>query len=64
MEDKFKGFVSIIVIKEGNLSFFADLSKWAIEWFQQNGYEEGIMRNTPEGYYEILAKPKPDNDES
>lgn len=40
---------------------FADLMTWFIEeWFPENGYDpkEAIMRNTDQGYYEIMAKPQ------
>lgn len=55
------GYKSIIVIKEADLRFFADLMTWTNEvWFPENGYDakEAIVRNTRQGYYEIMAKPK------
>lgn len=54
------GYHSIIIIKQCDMRFFGDLMQWANqEWFPQNGYDgqQAIVRNTAEGYYEIMAKP-------
>lgn len=58
MNEEPEGFHSLIVIKEGNLSFLADLMKWASEWAEEHEYESPRIRNTEDGFYEILAKPK------
>ena len=53
------GYQSIVVIKEASLSFMVDMMKWLEEeWFPENGYDakQAIMRNTQQGYYEIMAR--------
>lgn len=55
------GYESIAIIKQAQMSFLTDLMNWMSEqWFPENGYDgkEAIMRNTPQGFYEIMAKPK------
>ena len=56
MEDELKDFRSICVIQGGLISFVGDLFRWASDWCDDNGYCEPIVRNTPSGAYEIMAK--------
>lgn len=57
MEPDLKGYTSLMVVKSAKLTFFNDLMDWAIEWCE-GVYDDPIVRNTPEGYYELMGKLK------
>jgi len=61
------GYRSIAIFKEAQVQFLVDLLKWMDEvWFPENGYASAgsIMRNTSQGFYEIMAKPQDTTDAS
>lgn len=57
MEWELEGYTTLMIIKEAKMSFFADFMIWATEWCK-GVYDDPVVRNTPEGYYELLGKLK------
>lgn len=57
MEPDLKEYKSLMIVKQADMYFMVDFMKWAAEWAKDNGYD-GQIRNTPEGYYELLGKLK------
>ena len=55
MESIPEGYTSLIIIKEVKMAFFADFIVWANDWCK-GVYDDPIIRNTPEGDYELLGK--------
>lgn len=59
MEPELEGYTSLIIIKEAKMTFLNDFMAWAIEWCK-GVYDNPVIRNTPEGYIEILGKLRKD----
>lgn len=57
MEPDLKEYKSLMLVKQANMNFMVDFMKWASDWAKDNGYD-GLIRNTPEGYYELMGKLK------
>lgn len=55
MEDDLRGYKSLIIIKQIDMDFMVEFMTWVTDWASENGYD-GKVRNTPEGYYEIMGK--------
>ena len=55
MEPDLEGYTTLMIIKEVNMQLFTDFMYWIEDWAK--GYKHIVMRNTPEGYYELLGKP-------
>ena len=56
-ENELKDHRSLLVIKSGSLNLVADLLHWVGEWCD-GLYEDVVIRNTPDGSYEIMGKLK------
>lgn len=49
--------ISLMVIKSGRLDFIGEVFKFASEWAEENYPDDFCgVRNTPDGFYEILLE--------
>lgn len=55
MEQDLKDHTSLMVIQSAKMTFFSDFCLWAQDWCK-GLYEDVVIRNTPDGSYEILGK--------
>jgi hypothetical protein len=56
-EQREQGYISLIIIKSCSLDFMVELTNLAVEYAKEKGYD-GFMQNTPDGFYEMVLKPK------